>query len=80
MIDPKVLRMAKPGPESLQDVSFIRSKSKTFDPVRQTGPELKDAHWCWPFSNGGHILKLTDELLDISFTSQNRGLEAVPGA
>jgi len=37
---------------------------------------LEDAHLSWPFSDGGHILELSDELLHISFSSEIRGLEA----
>jgi len=68
------------GPRSPRphDVSLIKPHSKTLGPACQTGPELKDAHRCWPFSDGGHILKLADELLNIAFTSKNRWFAAIP--
>jgi len=66
------------GPESSYDVNFIRPNSKTLGLACQTGAKHEDAHRCWPFSDGGQNLNFADELLDISFTSKNRKLEAVP--
>jgi len=43
-----------------------------------SGSKLEDAHQCWSFSDGGHILELPDELLHIAVSSEGRGFEAAP--
>jgi len=65
-------------PESQHNVGFIGPKSKTPGLACQTSLELEDARRYWPISNGGHILKLADELFYIAVPSENQGLEVVP--
>jgi len=59
-------------------VCFIGFESKAPGLACQTGPEFEDAHRCWPFSYGGHIPKLDNELLHIAVPFENRRLEAAP--
>jgi len=66
------------GLESPNDVILIKSESKAPGPTCHAGPELEDAHRCWPFGNGGHILEFVDELFHIAVSSESRELEAVP--
>jgi len=67
---------AEPGSESPHNVCLIRPKSEAPGPACQTGPKLENAHPSWPFSDGGHVLELPDELFHVS--SEMRGLEAIP--